>query len=183
MSQNYKDSEAQVAQVGNKFQSLVSNAESGVDSFRVNLTAYGANHGGSVGAFVANDLADKIGQGEGVALEAIDTASGLVDLAHNVSELTSPAAYILDPQSNINRLKTTASAITTVGEVAAAVSLSPTAGYALAKSYASNLYQSFQNDPSKFEGRAGFEVASIAVGGPLAKAGKVSDGLNALGKL
>jgi YD repeat-containing protein len=179
MANQYRQGEQLQNQVGQWISGKEQQGEQFLDQLRSNITAYGDGQG-IVASVAGRNVADAIGITEGAAIGAYKMGAGLVSLANGAGHLTSAYSWAMDPQGNIQRVKTVVGTVAALNTFSEAVQTNPLLAWALAKPVvraATADYRGYlvQRDYSKFFGRAGFDLATIAAG-VIGGAGKLGEG-------
>lgn len=187
--------------VGQKIDGAVTSAEHGIDGFRKDMVQFGQEHGGAVGKFVAEQAADGIGVVEGGGLALYGMGKGVVQLADGASKLVNPLEWATHADRNINRLETMGKVGVALGNLSnpAAWIMDPQSNENTAKALWNGVTSDYQaaakeGDWSKFAGRAVVDIGSFFVGAGEANAvaktgeaaadlGKVAEATSDVGKV
>jgi len=108
---------AGIDRAGKAIDTAVHSAEKTIDDSRKALVEFGQAHGGVVGKALAQDVSDGIGLAEGAALAAYDMGSGLATLARGAGRVADPIEWAMHPGRNLQRVETTATALTTLAKL------------------------------------------------------------------
>jgi len=159
-----RDSDAAKEQLGQSIDSTEKFLENKVDDGR----AWLRQHGGPIG----QNISDQIGLLEGGNLSVYDAGKGLVQLADGANSLANPLEWAANPQANIARIKSAASSVKTLGELANPFGwlLHPQETARLTGALWHSAATSFEKDPAKFTGNVAGTVAMtvVPVGGEVA---------------
>ncbi len=174
--------------VGQKIDGAVTSAEHGIDGFRKDMVQFGQEHGGAVGKFVAEQAADGIGVVEGGGLALYGMGKGVVQLADGAGKLVNPLEWATHADRNVNRLETVGKVGVALGNLSnpAAWIMNPQSNENTAKALWNGVTADYQaaakdGDWSKFAGRAVVDIGSFFVGAGEANA--VAKGAEAAGDL
>ena len=169
-------------QLGQSIDSAEKFLENKIDDGR----AWLREHGGVVG----QALSDQIGLGEGIDVSVYDAGKGLVQMADGAASLVSPLEWAANPQPNIDRVKTAASSVETLGKLANLATLTgwmadPQGNAQLAGALGHSAAASFEKDPAKFTGNAIGTVGMMLVpgGGEAAVTADVARGTRLLSEV
>jgi len=159
------------AQLGALIDSGKKHLESQVDDAR----AWLREHGGIPG----QTLSAEIGVYEGAAVAIYDAGKGVVQLADGALSLVNPLEWLANPDANIERLKSVANGVETLGKLAnlatpAGWMTTPKENAQLASALWNSAASSFEKDPAKFTGQVAGTILTMAVpAGEAAVAGNV----------
>jgi hypothetical protein len=154
--------DAKKEQLGQSIDSAEKSLEDKVDNGR----AWLRQHGGLAGQAIS----DLTGVAEGIDVSVYDAGKGLVQLADGAGQLANPLEWAANPQANIGRLKSVASAAEGIGKVANLAN--PVAWAADAKgnmqtasALGHGIASAFEKDPAKFTGNVVGTIGTMAIPG------------------
>lgn len=159
------------AWLGNKIDSSVKSAESGIDGFRKDLVSFGKEHGGFVGEALARNVSDSVGFVEGGALALYDMGSGVVKIASGAGHLLNPVDWITKPKENLGRLEAVGNTVGTLAKLGSPIgwAMDPKGNAKAAGQLWDGVTKGYQDaakdgDYSKFAGRLVVDVGSFFIG-------------------
>ena len=189
VSRAYRAGDQKVRDIGNDINDFVDSANDKVDEFQADLVEFGSEHGGPVGNWLAQMASDRIGLGQGVLGGAYDAVSGIVELGYNANQLTSPVAWIADPEANLDRLETTGNTVVALGSLTSPIgwALQPEQNIETATALWNGVTEGYQEaaaegDWGEFSGRLAFDVLSTVGTGGAGAGIKAGQGSSALGR-
>ncbi len=177
--------------LGNKIDSGVKSAESGIDGFRKDVVGFGQEHGGFVGEALARNVSDGIGFVEGGALALYDMGSGVVKIASGAGHLLNPIDWITKPRENLGRLEAVGNTVGTLAKLGSPIgwAMDPQGNAKAAGQLWDGVTKGYQDaakdgDYSKFAGRFVVDVGSFFIGAGEANAAvKGAEGAAAAGRI
>jgi YD repeat-containing protein len=188
LSSQYRQGELQDQKAGQSFDQHVQQSEQQIDQVRAQLNAYGDSQGGLT-QLAAHFASNTAGVYEGAAIGLTKMGEGIVSLANGLGHVTSPYSWAMDPQGNLQRVKSAAGSVAMLDAIGMAAQVDPRAAWLLAKpvvNAATADYRGYlaQGDYSKLTGRAAVEIGTMATGflGEAGKAGEVEEAFNAVGQ-
>jgi hypothetical protein len=159
------------AWLGNKIESGVKSAESGIDGFRKDVVSFGKEHGGFVGEALARNVSDGVGLVEGGALALYDMGSGVVKIASGAGHLLNPVDWLTKPSENIGRLEAVGNTVGTLAKLGSPIgwAMDPEGNAKAAGQLWDGVTKGYQDaakdgDYSKFAGRLVVDVGSFFIG-------------------
>ncbi len=177
--------------LGNKIESGVKSAESGIDGFRKDVVSFGKEHGGFVGEALARNVSDGLGLVEGGGLALYDMGSGIVKIASGASHLLNPVDWLTKPDENIGRLEAVGNTVGTLAKLGSPIgwAMDPEGNAKAAGQLWDGVTKGYQDaakdgDYSKFAGRLVVDVGSFFIGaGEANAAAKAGEGAAVAGRI